>query len=126
MEEMCTVVKSLSQVADAIAFECPPGRGPAGTVLCVVLRHDGSLDEGMVRHILSELCVAGLKDRLPQRILQVPDIPCQRSGAKAWGAIERCLCGATPADCTDVRNPQSIASIVHLFERGSVGTPLAC
>jgi acetoacetyl-CoA synthetase len=117
--EIYSAVESVDDVVDSLVLDLPRDGGEAFMPLFVVLREGTEVDErieGEIRKRVREHCSPR---HVPDRILQVDEVPRTLNGKKLEVPVKRILMG-TPADEAASRdslaNPESLDYFVALGE----------
>jgi acetoacetyl-CoA synthetase len=119
--EIYRATASVPEVTDALVVDVPSG----GTeelqmVLFVVLRDELRLDERLVREIKARVCEYCSPRHVPNKILQIAEVPRTLSGKALEVPIKRILMGAAPNEAASVEslaNPHSLDYFVELARR---------
>ncbi len=111
--EIYAVVRTLPQVADALAVEQPDPGHPGGSrvVLLVVPRAGSEVDAALAADIRTALRREASPAHVPAVILGVAEIPLTHSGKKSEAAARAALSGRPADNESALRNPASLAAI---------------
>jgi acetoacetyl-CoA synthetase len=118
--EIYRATAAVSEVADALVVDVPDAEGDLQMVLFVVLREGVGLDRELrtqIKRSVREYCSPR---HVPNKILQIEEVPRTLSGKALEVPIKRILMGATPAEAASVEslaNPRSLDYFVRLARR---------
>jgi acetoacetyl-CoA synthetase len=116
--EFYGVVEELPEVADSLVVHLEdPAGGPGELVLFVVLAPGAALDDALRARVAKELRAALSPRHVPDRIVEVPSVPRNRTGKKLELPAKRILLGAAPEDVASrdvLADPTSLDAFVEL------------
>jgi acetoacetyl-CoA synthetase len=119
--EIYRATSSLPQVTDALVVDVPSGdTGELSMVLFVVLRDGLRLDEGLIAEIKARVREYCSPRHVPNKILQIQEVPRTLSGKALEVPIKRILMGAAPGEAASVEslaNPHALDYFVELARR---------
>ncbi|MGH2835465.1 MAG: acetoacetate--CoA ligase [Solirubrobacteraceae bacterium] len=119
--EIYRATSSVAQVSDALVVDVPSGDGGELTmVLFVVLEDDVRLDESLVGEIKARVREYCSPRHVPNKILQIAEVPRTLSGKALEVPIKRILMGAAPREAASVEslaNPRALDYFVELARR---------
>jgi acetoacetyl-CoA synthetase len=121
--EIYRATSSLDQVTDALVVDVPIG-GSTGTsttmVLFVVLRDGLLLDEGLIGQIKARVRDYCSPRHVPNKVLQIQEVPRTLSGKALEVPVKRILMGAAAHEAASVEslaNPHALDYFVRLADR---------
>jgi len=114
--DICQVVESLPQIADALVVGAEQPDGSYWMPLFVVLTAEATLTDALIREIRTAIRDELSPRHLPDDILAVPGIPHTRTGKKLEVPIKRLMQGSALADAVD---PQTVddADLLDVYLR---------
>jgi acetoacetyl-CoA synthetase len=116
--EFYGVVEELPEVADSLVVHLEDAAGgPGELVLFVVLAPGAALDDALRARVAKELRAALSPRHVPDRIVEVPSVPRNRTGKKLELPAKRILLGAAPEDVASrdvLADPTSLDAFVEL------------
>jgi len=119
--EIYRATASVPEVIDALVVDVPSGGAEElQMVLFVVLRDELGLDERLVREINARVREYCSPRHVPNKILQIAEVPRTLSGKALEVPIKRILMGAAPHEAASVEslaNPQALDYFVELSRR---------
>jgi acetoacetyl-CoA synthetase len=119
--EIYRATSAVAQVGDALVVDVPTGGGGELTmVLFVVLENGVRLDEALVSEIKARVRDYCSPRHVPNKILQISEVPRTLSGKALEVPIKRILMGAEPREAASVdslANPQALDYFVELARR---------
>jgi acetoacetyl-CoA synthetase len=119
--EIYRATSSLPQVTDALVVDVPSGdAGELLMVLFVVLRDGMRLDDSLCAEIKARVREYCSPRHVPNKILQIEEVPRTLSGKALEVPIKRILMGAAPSEAASVEslaNPHALDYFVELARR---------
>jgi acetoacetyl-CoA synthetase len=123
--EIYRATAAVAQVSDALVVDVPTGgstsQPPELTMVLFVVLEDGmQLDESLVREIKARVRDYCSPRHVPNKILQISEVPRTLSGKALEVPIKRILMGAAPREAASVEslaNPQALDYFVELARR---------
>ncbi len=118
--EIYRATGAVSEVVDAIVVDVPDAEGTLQMVLFVVLREGVRLDRALREEIKRRVREYCSPRHVPDKILQIAEVPRTLSGKALEVPIKRILMGAAPAEAASVEslaNPRSLDYFVALARR---------
>jgi acetoacetyl-CoA synthetase len=119
--EIYRATSSLEQVTDALVVDVPTGQaGELTMVLFVVLSEGERLDERLVSQIKGRVREYCSPRHVPNKVLQIQEVPRTLSGKALEVPIKRILMGAAPGEAASVEslaNPGALDYFVRLADR---------
>jgi acetoacetyl-CoA synthetase len=123
--EIYRATSSLPQVTDALVVDVPSGdAGELLMVLFVVLRDETRLDDSLCAEIKTRVREYCSPRHVPNKILQIEEVPRTLSGKALEVPIKRILMGAAPSEAASVEslaNPHALDYFVELARRCRAG-----
>jgi acetoacetyl-CoA synthetase len=105
--EIYRVVEAMPEIVESLAV-AQDWRGDVRVVLFVVLRQDLTLDDGLRRRIRARLRERASPRHVPEKILQVPELPRTRSGKVVELAVRDAIHGRAARNMEAVANPDAL------------------
>lgn len=96
--EFYSVVEELPEIADSLVVHLEDPAGGNGELLLFVVVRDGPLGESLLAAIRGALRTALSPRHVPDRIVEVPAVPRNRTGKKLELPVKRILLGARPEE----------------------------
>jgi acetoacetyl-CoA synthetase len=119
--EIYRATAAVAQVSDALVVDVPSGEGDELTMVLFVVLEDGvGLDESLVREIKARVRDYCSPRHVPNKILQISEVPRTLSGKALEVPIKRILMGAAPREAASVEslaNPRALDYFVELARR---------
>ncbi len=118
--EIYRATAAVGDVADAIVVDVPDGAGELQMVLFVVLRDGVRIDDELRAEIKQRVREYCSPRHVPDKILQIAEVPRTLSGKALEVPIKRILMGAAPGEAASVEslaNPSSLDYFVTLARR---------
>jgi acetoacetyl-CoA synthetase len=123
--EIYRATSAVAQVSDALVVDVPTGgstsQPPELTMVLFVVLEDGmQLDESLVGEIKARVRDYCSPRHVPNKILQISEVPRTLSGKALEVPIKRILMGAAPREAASVEslaNPQALDYFVELARR---------
>ncbi|HEX3391246.1 MAG TPA: acetoacetate--CoA ligase, partial [Solirubrobacteraceae bacterium] len=119
--EIYRATSAVPEVTDSIVVDVPSGEGGELTmVLFVVLEEGARLDEPLVAKVKARVRDYCSPRHVPNKILQIQEVPRTLSGKALEVPIKRILMGAAPREAASVEslaNPQALDYFVELARR---------
>jgi len=115
--EFYRALAQITEIEDSLVVDTSLNAAEGELVLFVVVR-DGSLDAGLVQRIRDELRLRLSPRHVPDRVLEVDEIPYTLTGKKCEVPVKRILLGmGNPSvDSGVVRNPAAFLPVVRLAD----------
>jgi acetoacetyl-CoA synthetase len=115
--ELYSAVEGLDEVLDSLVVDVPSEDASESTMWLFVVVADGSLDEELQQRLRRRLREYCSPRHVPDRIVQVADVPRTLSGKKLEVPIKKILMGGDPARAASrdsLANPAALDAFVEL------------